>query len=183
MQKLESLYKELISEINEDPEREGLLKTPHRAAKAIRYLTSGYDMDLEALLNSAMFSSDIDDMVIVKNIEFYSLCEHHLLPFFGNCHVAYIPQGKVLGLSKIARIIELFSRRLQIQEQLTHQVAECIKSSINALGVGVIIEARHMCMMMRGIEKQNSIMKTSAMLGSFREDTKTRSEFLTLIHN
>ena len=179
---LESIFRALFEKIDPDPTREGLKNTPRRAAQAIEYLTSGYKNDLDKLINSAIFSSDINEMVIVKNIEFYSLCEHHLLPFFGKCHVAYLPQGKVLGLSKIARIVELFSRRLQIQEQLTVQIANCVRSAAHTTGVGVIIEAQHMCMMMRGVEKQNSAMKTSVMLGEFQADPKTRNEFLTLIH-
>jgi GTP cyclohydrolase I len=181
MDHLEALYAEVLSHIEKDPHREGLKGTPHRAAQTWRYLTSGYHMDLTKLINSAIFTSEVDQMILVNNIEFYSVCEHHLLPFFGKCHVAYVPQGKVLGLSKIARIVELFSRRLQIQEELTSQIAHCIEEAVNADGVGVIMEARHMCMMMRGVAKQSSEMKTSVMLGSFRDDKKTRDEFLALL--
>lgn len=181
MRKIEEHFEGILTELGEDKDREGLLDTPHRAAKAMRYLTSGYHTDIDAIINSAIFSTDNDDMVIVKNIEFYSLCEHHILPFFGTCHIAYLPQGKVLGLSKVARIVEAFSRRLQIQEQLTHQISTSIMEAVDAAGVGVIVEAKHMCMMMRGIEKQHSAMKTSSMLGEFREDPKTRQEFLMLV--
>lgn len=178
---MEHYFSEIIQALGEDPNREGLKNTPKRAAKALRYLTEGYQQDLNLLVNGAIFESDMDEMVIVKNIELYSLCEHHLLPFIGKCHVAYIPKGKVLGLSKIPRIVDMFARRLQIQEQLTKQIAECIKSVTDASGVGVIIEAQHLCMMMRGVEKQNSLMKTSMMLGSFRSDQRTRNEFLDLV--
>lgn len=181
MDNLEKIYTDLITEIGEDVEREGLVKTPHRAAKALRYLTKGYHQNLDEVVNGAIFTTDNDDMVIVKDIELYSLCEHHLLPFIGKCHVAYIPEGKVIGLSKVARIVEVFARRLQIQENLTRQVAEAIMKYTKAEGVGVVIEAKHLCMMMRGVEKQNSVMTTSCMLGSFRKDTATRTEFLNLI--
>lgn len=181
MSKLETLYHDILMELGEDPEREGLKRTPHRAAKAMEFLTSGYHHNLQDIVNEAIFESDNDEMVIVKEIELYSLCEHHLLPFIGKCHVAYIPTGKVLGLSKIARIVDLYARRLQIQENLTKQIAECIMQVTNAEGVGVIIEAKHLCMMMRGVEKQNSIMTTSVMLGSFRDDATTRNEFLSLL--
>ncbi len=182
MKTLESLYEKILIEIGEDPKREGLLRTPHRAAKAMQFLTAGYEQDLGDIVNNAIFNSDSDEMVIVKGIEMYSLCEHHLLPFIGKCHVAYIPTGKVLGLSKVARIVDLFSRRLQIQENLTKQIAECIMKVTDAEGVGVIIEAKHLCMMMRGVEKQNSVMTTSVMLGSFRNDAPTRNEFLQLLN-
>lgn len=172
---------QLIKLMGENPEREGLRNTPYRAGKALQYLTKGYHEDLQTLLNEAIFKSEMDEMVIVKDIELYSLCEHHLLPFIGKCHVAYVPQGKVLGLSKIARIVELFARRLQIQENLTQQIAHCISTVTGAKGVGVIIEAQHLCMMMRGVEKQNSKMTTSMMLGLFRKDERTRTEFLNLI--
>jgi GTP cyclohydrolase I len=162
--------------------RPGLLDTPERAAKAFAYLTSGYTMDLDEVINNALFPSDSEEMVIVKDIELYSLCEHHLLPFIGKCHVAYIPNGKVLGLSKVARVVDMFSRRLQIQETLAQQIASTIQEVTEARGVGVILEAKHMCMMMRGVEKQNSTMKTSSMLGQFRTDQGTRTEFLTLLN-
>lgn len=177
----EDLFKQLLINLGEDPQREGLARTPKRAAKALDYLTQGYHQKLEDIVNDAIFASDTDEMVIVKNIELYSLCEHHLLPFIGKCHVAYIPTGKVLGLSKIARIVDLFARRLQIQEGLTKQIAESVLKVTQAEGVGVVIEAQHLCMMMRGVEKQNSSMVTSVMLGSFRDDPITRSEFLNLI--
>lgn len=174
-------YHDIISAMGDDPERPGLKGTPNRVVKAMRYLTKGYHESLDETLNGAIYQSDTDEMIIVKNIELYSLCQHHLLPFLGKCHVAYIPQGKVLGLSKIARIVEMFARRFQVQENLTKQVAECIMDVTAAEGVGVVVEAQHMCMMMRGIEKQNSVMTTSVMLGSFREEASTRSEFLSLI--
>ncbi|GAA5523732.1 GTP cyclohydrolase 1 [Microbulbifer aestuariivivens] len=174
-------YAQIIEAIGEDLQRPGLQDTPSRAAKAMAYLTKGYEQTVESVVNNALFPSDCSEMVLVKDIELYSLCEHHLLPFIGKAHVAYIPNGKVLGLSKIARIVDMFARRLQIQEQLTVQVAETIERVTGAAGVGVIIEAKHMCMMMRGVEKQNSVMKTSAMLGSFRDQQATRTEFLSLI--
>jgi GTP cyclohydrolase I len=174
-------FANIIQSIGEDLNREGLRKTPQRAAKAFCYLTEGYHQDLEQLINGATFETEMDEMVIVKNIELYSLCEHHLLPFIGKCHVAYIPKGKVIGLSKIPRIVDMYARRLQIQEKLTKQIADCISYVTNASGVGVIIEAQHLCMMMRGVEKQNSLMKTSMMLGLFRSDQRTRSEFLDLV--
>ena len=176
-------YLKIIQSTGEDVTRPGLLDTPDRAAKAFEYLTSGYHMDLKEVINDALFPSDSEEMVIVKDIELFSLCEHHLLPFIGKCHVAYIPSGKVIGLSKVARIVDMFARRLQIQEALAQQIASTIQEATNALGVGVIVEAKHMCMMMRGVEKQNSSMKTSAMLGSFRTDQATRTEFLTLLGN
>lgn len=178
---METHWAEIIKGIGEDLDRPGLVDTPKRAAKAFQFLTRGYDQSLDEVVNNALFPSDSNEMVLVQNIELYSLCEHHLLPFIGQCHVAYIPTGKVLGLSKVARIVDMYARRLQIQESLTTQVAETIRDVTDAEGVGVIIEARHMCMMMRGVEKQNSRMKTSAMLGSFREDQKTRDEFLSLL--
>jgi GTP cyclohydrolase I len=177
---LDSYYKKIISEVGEDPEREGLLDTPGRAARAMQYLTRGYRQSLDEVVNDAIFESDNDEMILVKNIELYSLCEHHLLPFIGKCHVAYIPTGKVIGLSKIARIVDMFARRLQIQENLTKQIADSLMEIIQPSGVGVIIEAQHLCMMMRGVEKQNSMMTTSMMLGSFRKDDRTRSEFVRL---
>lgn len=179
--KLTEHYAEIIHSLGENLQREGLQKTPQRAALAMQYLTEGYHQNLQQIVNSAIFKSDMDEMILVKNIELYSLCEHHLLPFFGKCHVAYIPNKRVLGLSKIPRIVDMFARRLQIQEQLTQQIAEGILEVTQALGIGVIIEAQHLCMMMRGVEKQNSLMKTSMMLGSFRSDMRTRSEFLNLL--
>ena len=176
-------FEKIIKSTGEDITRPGLLDTPKRAAKAFEYLTSGYDVDLNELINNALFPSDSDEMVMVKDIELYSLCEHHLLPFIGKCHVAYIPSGKVLGLSKIARVVDMFSRRLQIQETLAQQIAATIQKVTDAQGVAVIIEAKHMCMMMRGVEKQNSVMKTSSMLGTFRSHAVTRSEFLSLIRD
>ena len=174
-------FAKIISAIGEDLTREGLSKTPERAAKAMEYLTGGYSMNLEKVVNGAIFTTRSEEMIIVKDIEIYSLCEHHLLPFFGKCHVGYIPNGKVIGLSKVARIVDMFSRRLQIQEELTRDVAEAVRDSIGALGVGVVIQAQHLCMMMRGVEKQNSKMLTSAMLGNFRRDERTRNEFISLI--
>jgi GTP cyclohydrolase I len=175
-------YELLIQHIGEDPNREGLIKTPARALKAFEFLTEGYQKTTTEVIGDAIFHSPAEDMIIVKDIELYSLCEHHLLPFIGKCHVAYIPQGRVLGLSKIARIVDMFARRLQIQETLTHQIAEAIQSAVNPEGVAVTIEAEHLCMRMRGVEKQNSVMVTSCLLGSFREDASTRSEYLSLIH-
>ncbi|MDA1353300.1 MAG: GTP cyclohydrolase I FolE [bacterium] len=175
-------FENIISGIGEDINRDGLLKTPERAAKAFENLTRGYDQNIDDVVNGAIFESDNDEMVIVKDIELYSMCEHHLLPFYGKCHVAYLPTGKVIGLSKIARIVEVFARRLQIQENLTQQIAETIESQTGARGVAVVVEARHLCMMMRGVEKQNSSMTTSAMLGIFREKQATRAEFLSLIN-
>ena len=174
-------YEKIIASVGEDLNRPGLVDTPKRAAKAFKFLTKGYTQDLDEVINNALFPSDSSEMVIVKDIELYSLCEHHLLPFVGKCHVAYIPSGKVLGLSKVARIVDMYARRLQIQETLVMQIANTIEQVTNAEGVAVIIEARHMCMMMRGVEKQNSVMKSSAMLGSFRDNQATRSEFLSLI--
>jgi len=171
----------ILKELGEDPKREGLLRTPHRVAKSLEFLTNGYTQDIDKVLNGAIFNERYSEMVIVKDIDFFSMCEHHLLPFFGKAHVAYIPNGKIVGLSKIPRIVDVFSRRLQVQERLTQQIAETLYSALNPDGVGVVIEARHMCMMMRGVEKQNSTATTSAMLGVFREDVKTRQEFLTLI--
>lgn len=178
---MEQQWREIIEGIGEDPKRPGLIDTPKRAAKAFAFLTKGYQEDLDQLVNEALFPSDASEMVLVQDIELYSLCEHHMLPFIGRCHVAYVPQGKVLGLSKFARIVDMFARRLQIQEQLTTQIAQSVMTATGALGVGVIIEAEHMCMMMRGVEKQNSVTKTSAMLGSFRDDARTRDEFLALL--
>lgn len=174
-------YQEIIRLLGEDPQREGLRDTPKRAAKAMQFLCKGYQDDLDTLVNGAIFESDNDEMVIVKDIELYSLCEHHLLPFVGRCHIAYLPDGKVLGLSKFARVVDMYARRMQIQENLTRQIALAIEGVTGARGVGVVIEARHMCMMMRGVEKQNSRMLTSMMLGDFRSDAATRTEFLSLI--
>ncbi len=174
-------FASIIASVGEDLTRPGLADTPERAAKAFQFLTRGYHQTLDEVINGALFPSDSEEMIIVKDIELYSLCEHHLLPFIGKAHVAYIPTGKVLGLSKVARIVDMFARRLQIQEQLTVQIAECVQAITGASGVGVIIEAKHMCMMMRGVEKQNSSMKTSAMLGSFRSNQATRNEFLSLL--
>ncbi|MDG2089802.1 MAG: GTP cyclohydrolase I FolE [Gammaproteobacteria bacterium] len=179
---LENAYRNIIEELGEDLTRPGLVNTPSRAAKAMKFLTKGYDQDIDEVVNNALFPTNSNEMVIVKNIELYSLCEHHLLPFIGKCHVAYLPNGKVIGLSKIARIVDVFARRLQIQENLTRQIAETIQDKTEALGVGVIIESQHMCMMMRGVEKQNSSMTTSCMLGAFREKQSTRTEFLSLVN-
>jgi len=175
------LYEQLIQSAGEDPQRDGLLKTPERAAAAFKFLTQGYAQSLDEVLNDAVFDSDNDEMVIVKDIELYSMCEHHLLPFVGKVHVAYLPQGKVIGLSKIARITDMYARRLQIQEQLTKQIADAIMTATAAAGVGVVIEAQHFCMMMRGVQKQNSWTITSMMLGAFRDHDRTRKEFLQLI--
>jgi GTP cyclohydrolase IA len=177
----EDLVKEMLVRLGEDPQREGLLRTPARVQKAFEFLTKGYNEDPEALLKNALFTVTYDEMVIVKDVEMFSLCEHHMLPFFGKVHVAYIPNGKVIGLSKIPRLIEIFSRRLQIQERLTTQIAETIQKVIQPQGVGVVIEARHLCMMMRGVEKQHSAAVTSSMLGCFRDEQETRQEFLSLI--
>ena len=178
---MQEIIRQLLGELGENPSREGLLNTPKRVEGALRFLTSGYAADVDAVLNNALFTVDYNEMVIVKDIDFYSLCEHHLLPFFGKCHVAYIPNGRVVGLSKIPRIVEIFSRRLQVQERLTNQIAETLLEKVQPLGVGVVLEARHLCMSMRGVEKQNSVAVTSAMLGGFRTDARTRSEFLELI--
>ena len=174
-------YREILIGLGEDPDREGLLDTPVRAAKAMQYLCHGYEQRVDEIVNGALFASDSDEMIIVADIELYSLCEHHLLPFIGKAHVAYIPSGKVLGLSKVARIVDMYARRLQIQENLSRQIADAVMQVTGALGVAVVIEAKHMCMMMRGVEKQNSSMITSVMLGEFRENAATRSEFLSLI--
>ena len=178
---MEKAYASIISAVGEDLTRPGLADTPKRAAKAFQYLCKGYQDDLDTLVNNAIFPSDNDEMVIVKDIELYSLCEHHLLPFIGKCHVAYLPDGKVLGLSKFARIVDMYARRLQIQENLTKQIADAVLQVTGAKGVAVTIEAKHMCMMMRGVEKQNSVMKSSVMLGRFRESSQTRNEYLSLI--
>ena len=181
LQVLADHYLGLIKGLGEDPEREGLRDTPVRAAKAMQFLTRGYTQTLDSVVNGALFESKIEEIVMVKDIELYSLCEHHLLPFIGRCHVGYLPAGKVVGLSKVARIVDMFARRLQIQEQLTQEIAQAMMDCTGARGVGVIIEARHLCMAMRGVEKQNSVMKTSVLLGSFRDNPPTRSEFLQLI--
>lgn len=179
---LEQQYTSILNQLGEDVTREGLIDTPTRAAKAMQYLCKGYHQTLEEVTNGALFSSDSSEMVLVKNIELYSLCEHHMLPFIGKAHVAYLPNGKVLGLSKVARIVDMYARRLQIQENLGRQIAEAIQQVTGALGVGVVIEAQHMCMMMRGVEKQNSSMVTSVMLGEFRDNPATRSEFLSFLN-
>jgi len=178
---MEENFSQIIEAVGEDLTREGLVDTPKRAAKAFKFLTHGYEKTLEEVLNGAIFTADSEDMVIVKDIELYSLCEHHLLPFIGKCHVGYLPEGKVLGLSKIARVVDMYARRLQIQERLTKQIADAIEQATGARGVAVGIEAKHLCMMMRGVEKQNSVMTTSAMKGIFRKEINTRSEFLNLI--
>ncbi len=182
MKAMEEHFAQIITAVGEDLTREGLIDTPKRAAKAFKFLNNGYEKTLDEVLNSAIFTADSEDMVIVKDIELYSLCEHHLLPFIGKCHVGYLPNGKVLGLSKIARVVDMFARRLQIQEKLTSQIADAIEQATGARGVAVVIEAKHLCMMMRGVEKQNSVMTTSAMKGIFRKDISTRSEFLNLIN-
>ena len=179
---MEKEFASIIEQLGEDLTREGLVDTPKRAAKAMQFLTRGYQQDLDEVINGALFPTENSEMVIVKDIELYSMCEHHMLPFIGKCHVGYIPNGQVIGLSKIARIVDMFARRLQIQENMTKQIADAIEHATGAEGVGVVIEAQHMCMMMRGVEKQNSSMKTSMMLGSFRKSQATRTEFLALIH-
>jgi GTP cyclohydrolase I len=178
---LEELIRQLLKQIGEDPKREGLLKTPARVAAMYGFLTKGYHEDPEKVLKKAVFTERYSEMVIVRDIDFFSLCEHHLVPFYGKCHIAYVPDGKIIGLSKMPRIVEVFARRLQVQERLTQEIAETIFEHLKPLGVGVVMEARHLCMMMRGVEQHDSIATTSAMLGSFRDDVKTRSEFLTLI--
>ena len=178
---MEQYFRKIIEGIGEDPNREGLVKTPQRAAKAYEFLMQGYKKDIKEIVNGAIFTSDNDEMVVVKDIEMYSMCEHHLLPFFGKAHVGYIPNGKIIGLSKIARIVDMYARRLQVQENLTREIAATMMEVTGALGVGVLIEAKHLCMMMRGVEKQNSIMKTSCLLGSFRSGEGTRKEFLSLV--
>jgi GTP cyclohydrolase I len=178
---MERSFQDLLKAIGEDPQRQGLLKTPDRAARAFEFLTNGYRQNLDEIVNDALFDSDASEIVLVKDIELYSMCEHHLLPFIGMAHVAYIPKGKVIGLSKVARIVDVFARRLQIQENLTMQVADALMQVLHPSGVAVVIEAKHLCMMMRGVEKQNSVMKTSCLLGSFKEDARTRSEFLALL--
>src|SRR5881398_3085472 len=178
---MQDLIRQLLAKIGENPNREGLVNTPQRVEKAFRLLTSGYDADIDQVLNNALFTVDYSEMVIVKDVDFYSLCEHHLLPFFGKCHIAYIPSDKVIGLSKLPRIVDVFSRRLQVQERLTNQIADTIRDKIAPLGVAVVMEATHLCMSMRGVEKQNSFAVTSAMQGAFRDNSRTRMEFLELI--
>ena len=179
---LEDLVKQTLLELGEDPDREGLIKTPERVARSLKFLTRGYQQDIDEVIHGAIFTQDCDDMVIVKDIEFYSLCEHHMLPFFGKCHIGYIPKGRVFGVSKLARLVDVFARRLQIQERMTQQIAQQIFEIIEPEGVGVVVEAQHLCMRMRGVEKQNSQMITSSMLGSFRKETATRMEFLSLVN-
>ena len=180
-ERLESLARNLLVELGEDPAREGLERTPRRVAESLRFLTKGYQEDVDQVLNGALYEVAHDEMIIVRDIEVFSLCEHHLLPFFGKCHVAYIPTCKVIGLSKIARLVDVFARRLQVQERLTTQVAQVLMEKINPLGVGVVMEAQHLCMIMRGVQKQNSVAVTSAMLGVFRDKKQTRDEFLSLV--
>jgi GTP cyclohydrolase I len=181
IEELADRYREVLELLGEDPGREGLRRTPLRAAEAMRFLTRGYGTRLEEVVNGALFETDLDEMVVVRGVEFYSLCEHHLLPFFGFCHVGYLPRGRVLGLSKVARLVDVFARRLQVQEQMTVQIARAVSEVTGALGVGVIVEARHLCMMMRGVEKQHSSTTTSAMLGEFRLNAATRAEFLSAV--
>ena len=180
--RVEELIRELLIEIGEDPDREGLIRTPERYARAMKFLTKGYSENAETIINNAVFSSEANNMIICRDIEVYSLCEHHMLPFFGRCHVGYVAKDKVLGVSKIARIVEMYARRLQIQERLTVQIAEEIKRAVDAEGVGVVMECQHLCMMMRGVEKQNSLMTTSSVLGTFRKNLATREEFLNLLN-
>jgi len=182
IQRVTELIRELLKELGEDPNREGLLKTPLRVAKAYEFLTSGYRRDIKDLINEAVFASHANNMIIARDIEVYSLCEHHMLPFFGRCHIGYIANKKVIGVSKLARIVDFFARRLQIQERLTEQIARQVKDAVGALGVGVVMECKHLCMMMRGVEKQNSVMTTSTVLGEFHEDASTRAEFFSLIN-
>ena len=178
---MDDVYLNLLKSIGEDPQREGLIKTPERAARAMKFLTRGYGQTLEKVVNNAIFETETRDMIILKDIEIYSMCEHHMLPFFGKCHIGYIPTDKIIGVSKLARIADMYARRLQVQERLTHQIAGAICEVLNPNGVGVVIEAQHLCTMMRGVEKQNSVMQTSAMLGSFESRQSTRMEFLNLI--
>ena len=178
---LQSLVERILRAVGEDPKREGLLKTPERVEKSLKFLTSGYDIDVNKLVNDALYSENYNEMVIVKDIDVYSLCEHHMLPFFGKCHVAYLPQGKIIGLSKVPRLIDAYSRRLQVQERLTTEIAQCIQSIVKPAGVAVVIDALHLCMSMRGVQKQNSYTTTSSMLGCFKDDARTRSEFLSLL--
>ena len=181
IERVKELIRELLVEIGEDPDREGLVRTPQRVAEAYEFLTQGYKQRLKDVINNAVFKSEANNMIIVRDIEVFSLCEHHMLPFYGRCHIGYIARDEVLGVSKVARIMDLYARRLQIQERLTRQIARAVKDSVNAEGVGVVIEARHLCMVMRGVEKQNSVMTTSSVLGSFHDDAPTRMEFLDLI--
>ena len=178
---LQSLIERILHTVGEDPQREGLLKTPERVEKSLKFLTSGYNVDIKKLVNGALYNESYDEMVIVKDIDIYSLCEHHMLPFFGKCHVAYLPKGKIIGLSKVPRLVDAYSKRLQVQERLTTQIAQCLQDILKPTGVGVIIEALHLCMSMRGVEKQNSFTTTSSMLGCFKNDARTRSEFLSLL--
>jgi GTP cyclohydrolase IA len=180
-QSLQPLVRQALEILGENPDREGLVRTPKRVDAAYRYLTRGYHQDINQLLNDAVFHEECNEMVLVRNIEFYSLCEHHMLPFFGRCHVAYLPNNKIIGLSKIPRLVDMFSRRLQVQERLTKQIAECLQSVLDPWGVAVVMEGKHLCMMMRGVEKQNSFVTSSAMLGEFKKDRATRMEFLNLI--
>ena len=180
---LQSLIERILHAVGEDPKREGLLKTPERVEESLKFLTSGYGTNVDQLVNGALYNEDYNEMVIVKDVDVYSLCEHHLLPFFGKCHVAYLPQGKIIGLSKVPRLIDAFSRRLQVQERLTTQIAQCIQDIVKPAGVAVVIEALHLCMSMRGVEKQNSYTTTSSMLGCFKEDARTRGEFLSLLRS
>jgi GTP cyclohydrolase I len=181
LKKVERLVRELLIEIGEDPDREGLLKTPERVAKSYEFLTSGYRADIKKIVNNAVFESHANNMIIARDIELYSLCEHHMLPFFGRCHIGYIAKKKVIGVSKLARIVDYYGRRLQIQERLTAQIAREVRETVDALGVGVVMECKHLCMMMRGVEKQNSVMTTSTVLGEFHNDVSTRAEFFSLI--
>jgi GTP cyclohydrolase I len=181
LDRIANAYRELLQTIGEDVDREGLQRTPDRAARALEFLTQGYRQDLDEIINGAVFESSASEIILVKDIELYSLCEHHLLPFIGRAHVAYLPNGKVIGLSKVARIVDVFARRLQIQENLTTQIAESLMNCLQPSGVAVVVEAKHLCMMMRGVEKQNSVMKTSCLLGTFKDDARTRSEFLSLL--
>lgn len=178
---VQPLIKQLLEDLGEDPEREGLLRTPKRVDEAYRYLLHGYDVSLEKLLNNAIFNEECDEMVVVRNIEFYSMCEHHMLPFFGRAHIAYLPQGRIIGLSKVPRLVDMFARRLQVQERMTNQIAQTLMQVLNPFGVAVVMEGKHLCMMMRGVEKQNSFVTSSAMLGEFKKDRATRMEFLNLI--
>ena len=180
--KIEQLIKELLTELGEDPNREGLKKTPHRVAKMFKELTQGYTLPLKTVVNDAIFTQKVHNMIILRDIELYSLCEHHLLPFFGKCHVGYIPKDKIIGISKIARIVDMYAKRLQVQERLTQEIAQSLEEALNPLGVGVVIEAQHLCMMMRGVQKQNSLMLTAAVLGNFRSEPATREEFMMNIN-
>ena len=179
---MENLIEELLRKLGEDPEREGLKRTPDRVARALGFLTSGYTADVDEVVNGAIFEERCDEMIVARDIDLFSMCEHHMLPFYGKAHVAYLPKGKIIGLSKLPRLVEVFARRLQVQERLTVQIAETVNQVLDARGVGVILEARHLCMMMRGVEKQNTVVTTSSMLGCFREDPRTRSEFMTIFH-